>query len=98
MHFVFYPDHQFVCPHVRHCPHLGGAALGTLVNAAAAEKVSGTVSAARARRRHGPRGFAARLRTRAGMNVPRRQPRVYGSAPLGARVSNYLPGTIKAFG
>lgn len=34
MHFVFYPNHQFGCPHVRHCPHLGGAALGTLVFAA----------------------------------------------------------------
>lgn len=34
MHFVFYPNHQFDCPHVSHCPHLGGAALGTLVLAA----------------------------------------------------------------
>lgn len=34
MQFVFYPKHQFGCPHVSHCPHLGGAALGTLVHAA----------------------------------------------------------------
>lgn len=34
MHFCFYPDHQYGCPHVGHCPHLGGAALGTLVSAA----------------------------------------------------------------
>jgi hypothetical protein len=34
MHFVFYPNHEFRCPHVGHCPHLGGAALGTLVDAA----------------------------------------------------------------
>ena len=34
MHFVFYPRHEYGCPHVRHCPHLGGAALGSLVLAA----------------------------------------------------------------
>ncbi|MGO9107773.1 MAG: hypothetical protein ACLP9L_00940 [Thermoguttaceae bacterium] len=34
MHFVFYPKHQYRCPHVSHCPHLGGAALGTLVDVA----------------------------------------------------------------
>jgi hypothetical protein len=34
MHFVFYPKHQFGCPQVGHCPHLGGASLGSLVLAA----------------------------------------------------------------
>ena len=34
MHFCFYPKHDYGCPHVMHCPHLGGAALGTLVHAA----------------------------------------------------------------
>lgn len=34
MHFVFYPKHEYGCPHVSHCPHLGGAALGTLVETA----------------------------------------------------------------
>jgi len=34
MEFCFYPKHEYACPHVRHCPHLGGAALGTLVNQA----------------------------------------------------------------
>jgi transposase len=34
MPFCFYPKHEFACPHVSHCPHLGGAALGTLVCAA----------------------------------------------------------------
>ena len=34
MHFVFYPKHQYGCPHVSHCPHLGGASLGFLVHAA----------------------------------------------------------------
>lgn len=34
MHFVFYPRHDYGCPHISHCPHLGGAALGTLVGAA----------------------------------------------------------------
>jgi transposase len=34
MSFVFYPNHQYACPHISHCPHLGGAALGTLVDAA----------------------------------------------------------------
>ena len=28
MSFVFYPKHQYGCPHVNHCPHLGGAAKG----------------------------------------------------------------------
>lgn len=31
MQFCFFPNHEFGCPNVRHCPHLGGAALGTLV-------------------------------------------------------------------
>jgi hypothetical protein len=34
MHFCFYPKHDYGCPHVSHCPHLGGAALGMLVLAA----------------------------------------------------------------
>jgi hypothetical protein len=34
MNFCFYPKHEFACPHVGHCPHLGGAALGTLVHLA----------------------------------------------------------------
>jgi transposase len=34
MEFCFYPTHEYACPQVQHCPHLGGAALGTLVNAA----------------------------------------------------------------
>lgn len=34
MNFCFYPNHEHGCPHIRHCPHLGGAALGTLVQAA----------------------------------------------------------------
>jgi hypothetical protein len=34
MDFVFYPKHEHRCPHVGHCPHLGGASLGTLVLAA----------------------------------------------------------------
>jgi len=34
MQFCFYPKHEHGCPHVSHCPHLGGAALGTLVSIA----------------------------------------------------------------
>lgn len=34
MEFCFYPRHEYACPHVQHCPHLGGAALATLVDAA----------------------------------------------------------------
>lgn len=34
MEFVFYPKHEHRCPHVGHCPHLGGASLGSLVVAA----------------------------------------------------------------
>ena len=31
MTILFYPQHEYGCPHVSHCPHLGGAALGILV-------------------------------------------------------------------
>jgi regulator of replication initiation timing len=34
MTFSFHPKHEFACPKVSHCPHLGGASLGTLVLAA----------------------------------------------------------------
>lgn len=34
MEFPFYPNHEHGCPHVSHCPHVGGASLGTLVLAA----------------------------------------------------------------
>jgi hypothetical protein len=31
MKFIFFPHHEYACPVVSHCPHLGGASLGTLV-------------------------------------------------------------------
>lgn len=34
MQFPFYPKHEHACPNVGHCPHLGGAALGTFVQIA----------------------------------------------------------------
>ena len=34
MHFCFYPRHEYACAHVGHCPHLGGVALGSVVDAA----------------------------------------------------------------
>jgi transposase len=34
MGFCFYPKHEYACPQLSHCPHLGGAALGTLVHLA----------------------------------------------------------------
>ena len=34
MGFRFYPNHEYRCPHIGHCPHLGGAALGGVVLAA----------------------------------------------------------------
>ncbi len=34
MQFCFYPAHEHGCPNVSHCPHLGGASLGTLVQRA----------------------------------------------------------------
>lgn len=34
MDFCFYPRHEYACPQIGHCPHLGGAALSTLVDAA----------------------------------------------------------------
>jgi hypothetical protein len=33
-HLPFYPKHDYGCAHVKSCPHLGGASLGTLVLAA----------------------------------------------------------------
>lgn len=34
MQFCFYPKHEHGCPHVSHCPHLGGTGLATLVSIA----------------------------------------------------------------
>jgi transposase len=34
MSFCFYPKHEFACPQLKRCPHLGGAALGALVHVA----------------------------------------------------------------
>ncbi len=34
MSFAFYPKHDYACPNVGHCPHLGGASLGSLVQVA----------------------------------------------------------------
>jgi transposase len=34
MAFCFYPKHQFACPQLKHCPHLGGAAVGAVVHVA----------------------------------------------------------------
>ena len=34
MSFSFYPTHEHACPQVNHCPHVGGAALGSLVQLA----------------------------------------------------------------
>lgn len=57
MKFCFYPNHEHGCPHVSHCPHLGGAALGTLVNAASKQDeflqyLHGTIDAERKRNEH----------------------------------------------
>ena len=40
MRFSFYPQHEHNCPNVSHCPHLGGAALGTLVLLANEQELS----------------------------------------------------------
>ena len=37
MQFTFYPKHEYGRPNISHCPHLDGAALGTLVLAAEEE-------------------------------------------------------------
>jgi transposase len=34
MQFAFYPNHEYSCPKLSHCPHLGNAALGTVVSLA----------------------------------------------------------------
>jgi hypothetical protein len=34
MEFIFYPRLEHSCANVGHCPHLGGASLGTVVSAA----------------------------------------------------------------
>ena len=31
MSFCFYPNHEFGCEHVGHCPHMGGASVGMVV-------------------------------------------------------------------
>ena len=54
MIFSFYPQHEHNCPNVSHCPHLGGAALGTLVLLANEQELSrramhASLDAARAR-------------------------------------------------
>ena len=36
--FCFYPNHEYACPNVSHCPHLGRAALSTLVDAASEQE------------------------------------------------------------
>ena len=60
MPFSLYPRHEHNCPNVSHCPHLGGAALGTLVLMANEQELSrramhATIDAERAR---GDRLFA----------------------------------------
>ena len=60
MPLSFYPRHEHNCPNVSHCPHLGGAALGTLVSMANEQELSrramhATIDAERAR---GDRLFA----------------------------------------
>ena len=60
MPFSFYPKHAHNCPNVSHCPHLGGAALGTLVLLANEQELTrralhATIDAERAR---GDRLFA----------------------------------------
>ncbi len=40
MSLPFYPKHEYGCKQVRHCPHLGGASLGTLVLLAEANEES----------------------------------------------------------
>jgi len=32
--FCFYPNHEFACGHLKHCPHLGGAAIASVVHIA----------------------------------------------------------------
>ena len=54
MPFSFYPHHEHKCPNVSHCPHLGGAALGTLVLLANEQELTrralhATIDAERAR-------------------------------------------------
>ena len=54
MQFCFYPNHEHGCEYVSHCPHLGGASLGTLVLAANEQSefhryLHGTIDAERER-------------------------------------------------
>ena len=32
MNFAFYPKHEYACTNLAHCPHLGGAAIGSVVS------------------------------------------------------------------
>ena len=54
MSFLFYPKLEQSCPNVSHCPHLGGAAIGTLVarandNELDVRQLHGTIDAERKR-------------------------------------------------
>jgi len=54
MEFCFYPNHEYGCPYVGHCPHLGGAGLATVVQAASEQDeflgyLHGTIDAERER-------------------------------------------------
>ena len=57
MGFSFYPKHEHNCPIVSHCPHLGGAALGTLVLMATAN--SAATSPTEKKKRGAPVGHPA---------------------------------------
>ena len=64
MGFSFYPNHEHKCPNISHCPHLGGAALGTLVLLANEQELSRRAlhSAIDAERARGDRLFAENQR------------------------------------
>ena len=56
MDFCFYPHHEYACTQIGHCPHLGGAALSTLVDAASdqgqyLDRLHGQLDAERERNR-----------------------------------------------
>ena len=69
MGFSFYPKHEQNCPNVSHCPHWGGAALGTLVLMATAN--SAATSPTEKKKRGAPvghgDGFAKRRKLTTGL-------------------------------
>jgi hypothetical protein len=97
MGFSFYPNHEHKCPNISHCPHLGGAALGTLVLLANEQELSRRAlhSAIDAERARGDRLFAEDQRLARLMTVAETEKR-HGHRPsdIYYRLFTQSPGRV----